>query len=350
MRINGVAADLTPAVLTFASAGTGLAKRITVVDGVITRTDDPAWPRVLSFETVEAGTPEELLEVLAEAAEREPAPCAVRAEPLCERGRRALYDDRELGPAGLRAVPRAWVGYDFEKIPAGDIDPLTQPERAVAKARRCLPPAHHDATVVWQITASAGKRPNELRLRLWFQLARPVLGKQLAAWCRAGTQSKWLDPVTLLNEVCPHFLAVTIAGNSPDPCPQRWGLIRGERDRVTVPETVLAPLAQCKAITVADEPARYGPALALYRRVAVEQIKASIESVRAAAEGARHPAYLHAAARIHGLCEHWRIPLDRPRALLEEAYLATLTPDEARRRARGSTRGVWDWLDRRASA
>jgi hypothetical protein len=93
---------------------------------------------------------------------------------------------------------------------------------------------------------------------------------------------------------------------------------------------------------------RYGPDLDQLRRAAVEEIKEEIEHVREAGRGARHPAYLHAAARIEGLCAFWCIPLDKPQKLLERAYLATLTPDEARKRERGSTRGVWSWLDRRA--
>jgi hypothetical protein len=339
--------------LTLASAGVSLAKRITVIDGVITRADDPPWPRIGTFETIEVGTPDDLLDVLSSAADQDPAPCVVRGAPLAEIGRRAIYDDPEDGPAGLRAVPRTWVGYDLEKVPAGDIDPLREPERAVAKARRCLPPQHHDTTVVWQITATAGKRANELRLRLWFLVARPMLGRQIEAWCKPGIDSGWLDPCTLRNEVLPHFIAVKAVGNGPDPCPQRWGLIRGEHDSVPVPESMLVPEHRRDAVTVdgGDLDAlgrRYGPDLDQLRRAAVAEIREEIAHVRAAGRGARHPAYMHAAARIEGLCAFWCIPLDKPRQLLERAYLSTLIPAESRKRERGSIRGVWSWLDRRA--
>jgi hypothetical protein len=168
-------------VVTLVSAGSSLAKCVTVVDGVVTRTDDPPWPRIVSFEAVELATTDDLLDTLSGAAREYPAPCVVRAEPLTDVGRRAIYDDAERGPAGLRITPRAWVAYDIEKVSSGGIDPLHEPERAVAKARRCLPPPHHDTTVIWQITASAGKRPGELRLRLWFLLDRPLLGRQVEA-------------------------------------------------------------------------------------------------------------------------------------------------------------------------
>ena len=166
---------------------------------------------------------------------------------------------------------------------------------------------------------------NELRLRL-FLLDRPMLGRQVEAWCKPGIDSGWLDPCTLRNEVLPHFIGVEAAGNSPDPCPRCWGLIRGERDVVPVPDSVLV-LPKAAAITcsnggdldaLAD---RYGERLGDLRRAADDEIKEEIEQVRAAARGARHPAYMHAAARIEGLCAFWCIPLDRPRKLLERAYL-----------------------------
>jgi hypothetical protein len=331
-----------------------LAKRVSVIDGVVTRADDPRWPRIMSFEEIEVDTPDDLLDLLAGAAERDPAPCVVRAAPLADMGRRAIYDDAELGPAGLRIMPRAWVGYDIDKVPAKGIDPLHEPERAVARVRQCLHPAHHAASVVWQITASAGKRADELRLRLWFLLDRPMLGRQIEAWCKPGIDANWLDPVTLRNEVIPHFIAVDIVGNSPDPCDQRWGLIRGERDRVAVPDHALVLpdrrhdgmdldiAGDIKALK-----AKLGPRFDACRMDAVGKIRDEISAVRAAGAGARHPTYMRASARIKALCEFWALPVDEARTKLEEAYLSTLTADEARRRERGSTKGCWSWLGRR---
>jgi hypothetical protein len=342
--------------LTLVSAGCSLAKCVTVIDGGVTRVDDPPWPALVEFASVEVRSPDDLLDVLRSAAEDDPAPCVVRAEPITEVGRRAIYDDAERGPAGLRVVPRRWAGYDIEKVPATGINPLCEPERAVAKVRRCLPPQHHDATVVWQITASAGKRRDELRLRLWFLFDKPLLGRQVEAWCRPGIDSKWLDPCTLRNEVLPHFIAVEVLGKEPDPCPQRWGMIRGEHDLVPVPDAVLVQPTQRDAGDVPVEGGnldalkeRYGQHLDYFRERAVARIKGEITAVRSASAGARHPTYLRAAATIEGLCEFWAIPIDRPRSLLEEAYLSTLAPDEARKRERGSTRGVWSWIDRRVA-
>jgi hypothetical protein len=349
----------SPNALTLVSAGTSLAKRVIVVAGGVTRAEDPDWPRIVSFATVEIASTNDLLDVLSAAAEEIPVPCVVRAAPLADLGRRALYDDAEKGPAGLQLAPRCWVGYDTDHVPADGIDPLLEPERAVAQARQCLPPEHHDASVVWQITASAGKRDDELRLRLWFRLDHPMLGRQLERWCQPGIAAGWLDPCTLRNEVLPHFIAVSIAAGAPDPCPQRWGLIRGDRDAVTVPDHAVrepvrraAHFSSFSSATLADRGAELQARcrnLGDRRRDVVRLIHDEIERVRASGKGARHPTYLRAAARIHGLCQFWAIPLDQPRDLLEAAYRETLTAYEARQRDHGSIRGVWAWLYRRSA-
>ena len=68
--------------LTFVRAGCPLAKFMTVIDGVVTRTDEPPWPTIVNFESVTVGDPEDLLDALSSAAAEKPAPCVVRAEPL----------------------------------------------------------------------------------------------------------------------------------------------------------------------------------------------------------------------------------------------------------------------------
>jgi hypothetical protein len=112
-------------VLTLVSANCSLAKRATVIDGVVCRTDDPPWPNRFRFMPVEVIDPDELLDVLSTVAEERRAPCVVRAEPKAEEGRRAIYDDPEKGPAALLPVQRAWVGFDIEKVPNKPrLDPL----------------------------------------------------------------------------------------------------------------------------------------------------------------------------------------------------------------------------------
>jgi hypothetical protein len=344
--------------MTLVTAGCSLAKIATVVDGVVCSTDEPRWPRFYNFTSVEITDPEDLLAVLSTAAEERIAPCVVRAEPKAETGRRALYDDPKKGPAGMFPVPRAWVGFDIEKVSnTPGLDPLCDGAAIATYARACLPPPFRPGTVVWQITASAGKRLDELRCRLWYLLDKPLYGKQLETWCKPGIASGWLDPITLQNEVIPHFIAVQIEGGQADPCPQRWGIVPGDYDFVPVPD-VVATAAQSSqrqrsfgSIEGGDLDrlrAAYGPRLEERRREAVKDIRAQIEIVRAAGKGARHPSYLRAWATIAAICEYWCISPDRPREDLIEAYLSTLTPDEARKRERGSTYGVLDWIERRS--
>jgi hypothetical protein len=346
--------DAPPDALTFVVCDdVSLAKQATVIDGTVCSTADPSWPRIVGFVCIAITDPDELLDVLSTAAEENIAPCVVRAHPIASIGRRAIHDDPEKGPAAMRVVPRSWAGFDIEKVPANGIDPLCEPEKAVKWARQCLPPQHHDVTVVWQLTASAGIRADRLRMRLWFLLDTPVFGKQLAQWCEPGIKSGWLDPCTLKNETLPHFIAVKIIGNSPDPCPQRWGIIRGKRDRVPIPARVAAPpatkpyKASIEGGDLEELQRHYGPRLYGRQCDAIARIRAAIEEVRASGRGARHPTYLSAAARIAGICKWWCIPPDRPRQLLEEAYRETLTPDEIRKRERGSIQGVPEWVDRR---
>jgi hypothetical protein len=92
----------------------------------------------------------------------------------------------------------------------------------------------------------------------------------------------------------------------------------------------------------------YGPRLEQRRQEAANQIRAQIETVQAAAKGARHPSYVHAATAIEGICRYWCIDISQPREDLIEAYESTLSPEEARKRARGSTEGVWAWIHRRS--
>ncbi len=170
----------------------------------------------------------------------------VRAKPLKPIGRRAIYPDPEYGEhaePGLRAVPRRWVGFDFDNLPVDD-DPAEQPnwdrppalfmpEAGVALARRRLPPQFHDASCVWQITGSAGFKDG-YRLRTWFWLDAFVIGAEMAAWCKPSLDRNLIDPVTF-RDCQEHFIGVKVIGGA-DPCPKRWGLSLGKMHEVKVPD------------------------------------------------------------------------------------------------------------------
>ena len=159
-------------------------------------------------------------------------------------------------------------------------------------------------------------------------------------------------PLHAHNEVLPHFIAVEVRGNSPDH-PQRWGLIRGERDAVPVPDSVLVLPERASDDAMLEIGGnldalarRYGPDLDQLRRAAVEEIKEEIEHVREAGRGAR-PSPTCMLRRGSRACARPGASRSTSRRSSSSAPIIDLTPDEARRE-RGSTRGVWSWLDRRA--
>ena len=71
-----------PDALTLVYAGQSLAKKVHVHGGIVTRTDDPHWPKLVRFSTGAIGNPLHLLKVLTRAGGRDPAPCVVRGDPL----------------------------------------------------------------------------------------------------------------------------------------------------------------------------------------------------------------------------------------------------------------------------
>ena len=120
-------------------------------------------------------------------------------------------------------------------------NPLVHGDCIASYLCRFLPPQFHTAQCVWQITASAGKRRDELRARLWFLLDIPLDGRQVAAWCKPAIDQGYLDPCTLTNPVIPHFIAVKIDGDAADPARERWGIIKEKDDPETGEVTPFTP-------------------------------------------------------------------------------------------------------------
>ena len=228
-----------PNALTFVTACASLAKRVTVIDGVVTRTDDPPWPRIVTFVTVEVDTPDDLLEVLSSAADqtRRRASCAPTRSPTWA-GARSTTTPRRGRPACASCRGPGSATTSRRCRPTASTR-LQEPERAVAKARRCLPPPHHDATVVWQITASAGKRRDELRLRLWFLLDRPMLGRQVEAWCKPGHRFRLARPVHAPQRGHPALHRRQDRRQQPGPLPAALGPDPRRARPVPVPDSAL---------------------------------------------------------------------------------------------------------------
>ena len=129
-------------------------------------------------------------------------------------------------------VPRAWAAFDFDSVPApAGLDTL-DPIEAGDWLRGLLPDAFQDAACIVQATSGCGIKPG-LRYRLWFVLSRPLLGREVEAWC-AGVP---LDASTL-RAVEPIYTARPVFEGVRDPVPVRFHLLEGLEDAVRVPDVL----------------------------------------------------------------------------------------------------------------
>jgi hypothetical protein len=282
---------------------------------------------------------------------------AVRGEPRALVGRRAIYDDREKGPAGLDVAARQWVGFDWDSVPLPEgVDPLLNPEAIPPIIMKRLPPPFRVADCVVQISASAGVKPGA-RARTWHLLDRPLAGTDLKLWCRPAIERHLLDPVTLV-ETQPHYLSITVRGGH-DPCPERFTLYRAGNGVEFVDCTDFGRVQEAQRIAEARGKAerermakamrqRLGTTAPRDERQAYElSIRKAERAIVGSGKGSRHPVYVEQMARMRAICERHGHDFGKARDRLRAAYVSILTPDEARQRQRGSTDGRVRWLEAR---
>ncbi len=299
------------------------------------------------FRQVKVGSLAELMGAVEDAAGR--GEFAVRAEPVAPVGRRAIYDNSGKGPAGLRVVPRPWVALDWDGVEIRPVDerlpdPLRDPEIGVAQVIQVLPAAFQNASVGWQVTASAGAKSG-WRLRTWHWLDHPLTGAELKFWLGPAIARDLLDPVTLV-ECQPTYLSLTIIGD-PDPCPRRFGILKAGRDAVAVPDLAGAMRSAALAARPRRPAVATGP-LTQPNGHLEERLAACVAAVAGATK--RHTTYKHEAARARALCDRYGVDWEPWKARLIEAYESTLTPAEIAQRKASSTHGIMEWLDQKASA
>jgi hypothetical protein len=344
-----------------------LAKTIVVRCGEIVEARPAPNAFLFAFRQVRINSLADLGTAVEEAAQR--GEIAVRSKPKGPTGRRAIYDDEEKGPAGLEVVPRRWVAFDWDGLPLTPIpaepapggtaadeaepvnwleaDPLLDAEIGVRHALRRLPPPFRDVACFWQISASAGFKPG-FRLRTWHWLGHPTTGAELKTWLAPAISRGLVDPVTLV-EAQPHYLSVRIVGG-PDPCPRRFGQLRGAREEVPVPN--IAGIKRRQEQREREEwanrirlfPQRRGAQTAT--SYAQDRIDQCTDAVCRA--GARHPTYKTEAARAKAICDRHGLDWAPVRQALIDAYESTLTGAEVRARRKFSTEGVMSWLEGRA--
>ena len=132
-------------------------------------------------------------------------------------------------------MPRRWVRFDLDRLPAPRGVDLRDGASAAAIARATLPPEFHPAGCWWQQTSGAGIKPG-LNLRLGFWLDRPVGQAVLDRWLVGAP----ID-ASVFRPVQPIYVAPPILKGVADPVPVRTGLLRGRDDTVAVPD--LPPVA-----------------------------------------------------------------------------------------------------------
>jgi hypothetical protein len=186
----------------------------------------------------------------------------------------------------------------------------------------------------------------------WHWLTRPLTGSQLKCWLNPAIERGLVDPSTLV-EVQPHYIGCTVRGG-PDPCPQRFGLLKRTASTVAVPEIENIKMRQERRERerrrtlytgqTATVDAVTGTTSDVDRRIAE-----CVAAVRRARSGCRHPTFKSELARARALCDRHCIDWEPVLNQLRRAYAATLSDDEIRKREKGSIDGLPDWIDRRAS-
>jgi hypothetical protein len=129
---------------------------------------------------------------------------------------------------------------DLDGVPLRDeMSVVSDPEKCIKWAvDHLLPPEFRDASLVYQLSSSAGltKRDNELNVHLWFFTNREYWDTELRAWARwwnAKQQRKIIDPA-LFNSVQPHYTnePELLEGLTDPLAGRRLGMIRGRRRTV----------------------------------------------------------------------------------------------------------------------
>jgi len=186
---------------TLRPAGPGRVFKRILPDGSV-EAADPVRKFFHSVENVD--TPERLLDVVRRGASRNSA--VIRGAPATDRQPviRQLADVRDRGDEGFRDVPRGWLALDVDKLV---LPPMTDWRSDLAGvveyAIGLLPECFHDAKVVFSLTAShgleldgkrwTGNYTDNVRLRLWVLLDRPIDARTAEAWTAAMDPRLGLD-------------------------------------------------------------------------------------------------------------------------------------------------------------
>lgn len=202
----------------------------------------------------------------------------------------------------IEDADKVWLAIDIDGQPAN-------PDRDhVEQAIEILPAWLQEADCVWRFSSSHGIKPaNQLRLHLWYWLARPVGNNALRHWARPLP----IDGA-LYQPVQPHYTATPIFVGADDPVSRRLGYYRSTNREASPPwDEPLLPSegfinwqeieaekraeAERARASVLPPTRRTGyDAERRYRKIVDEEI----EKVRTCQEGARHHQCYASAAAI----------------------------------------------------
>jgi hypothetical protein len=152
------------------------------------------------------------------------------------RVRRLLHTDQKTGERPIfREQARRWVAFDIEGILRPSSLPAADLIGCALLAIEQLPIAFHGVRCIVQASASHGIKP-DIRLRLWFWLARPTGSDELKQWLRG---SVGVD-LGVISAVQPIYTARPLfVDGAADPLPHRLAELPGtECVQVPPPETL----------------------------------------------------------------------------------------------------------------
>jgi hypothetical protein len=257
------------------------------------------------------------------AIEEKPDWFVVRGEPL----RRAKYLRRVYKGDNpyFEPVDRQWLCIDIDglEVPEGK----GHVEYAISR----LPRYFHDVSCHWQHSSSAGiKGERTANLHLWYWLDRPVCDFSLREWSKGLRDDSGLPIDSMLyNPVQPHYTALPIIEGAPDPIEERSGLLRADKDELTLPADVINLKAWVTAWRkkreedqarrrAAARRARMNPQAPGRRRAyALTALNSACVKIESATDGDRHRTIFAQSAAVAELFDY--IDENLARAQLENA-------------------------------
>lgn len=217
----------------------------------LTRTDDDwlkqSYDRAFRFDVTEmddVSSIDDLWSIL-QVLEGQPDTCVIRGRrrpgASTEAVLRRLHD-QPGERATFEEVVVPWIMLDIDGLAA---DPAWSNEERLAHIISTLPACFHGATYTYQWSSSAGLDCwKTLSCHLWFWLDRWSKDRCSRLRDQANAES-WAIDKSLLNPVQIHYTASPVFTNCADPLAGiRSGLVRGDRDEVSIPAWSPKPVEQ----------------------------------------------------------------------------------------------------------